>query len=275
MDYLEYQIRTTHSSEMTIALLSQWPFESFLEQGDVVKAYLPAKGKNDIDELVFKEFADKWGFTWRIKTIKYENWNKTWEASYDPVSVNNFCHIRADFHPSRKSEFDFEIIINPKMAFGTAHHETTFMMLESMQGMDLEGKRVLDFGCGTGVLSIMAEKLNAQSVLAIDYDPKSTENTIDNSQLNHCNNIEVINGELNVVESKLKFDLVLANINYNVLINSATKLYSILKPESNLILSGILIEQADKIVERYISSGFTPINKMTKGDWTCLHFCKD
>jgi ribosomal protein L11 methyltransferase len=162
-------------------------------------------------------------------------------------------------------------VIDPKMAFGTGHHETTSMMVEAMEEIDFKGKRVFDFGCGTGVLAILARKLGAEEVLAIDYDPASTENTIENVQLNKVEPVEVLEGTLDVVPHQL-FAVILANINRNVLMDTLPDLKTLLEPGGLLLLSGILIRDQPLLLERAAETGLIFESAQTKGDWCMLRF---
>lgn len=205
-----------------------------------------------------------------ITTIQERNWNEEWEHSFQPVIVNNFCMIRASFHQSG-SNVQHEIIITPKMSFGTGHHATTYMMIEKMKDMDFKNKTVLDFGTGTGVLAIFAEKLGASNIIAIDVDHWSVENAKENIAQNHCSKISIY------LSSKIpdqKFDIILANIDRNVLVGYKMQLKKGLKKNGCLLLSGLLQTDEEDIVKHYTGSAFQLFNKTERNNWIALLFRK-
>ena len=197
-----------------------------------------------------------------------KNWNEVWESAFQPVAVGNKWYIRAPFHQSKEG-FDHEIIIAPKMAFGTGHHATTFMMLEVMADMVLKEKKVLDLGCGSGILSIAAEKKGAASILAVDYDPLSVENTIENLKINNGTKIAVSQIDVESFDKK-GFDLVLANINKNVLMENLYKIEHLVNPGGSLIISGVMTADAEEINKKI--SRFTNSIIFQKSNWICIHF---
>lgn len=190
--------------------------------------------------------ADK-GISFAEGMVEPTNWNKVWEESFTPVTIENTWHIRAEFH-SPDPNIQHEIIISPKMAFGTGHHATTYLVLEQMGKLDLKEKKVLDLGCGSGILAIAAEKLGAASVLAVDYDPLSVENTIENSQLNKCTKIKAEQADVYSFNEG-GFDVVLANINKKVLTDTLDKIISFLGLNGTLIISGILDSDANDLLQ--------------------------
>ncbi len=214
----------------------------------------------------FKRFLKKEKIHFKSNIIEPTNWNKIWEDSFSPVRIGNSWYIRAEFHPA-KPDFDHEIIISPKMAFGTGHHATTYMVLEQMEKLNLQNKKVLDLGCGSGILAIAAEKLGAASVLAIDYDPLSVENTIENSQLNNCS--KITGKHANVYSfNESKFDIILANINKKVLIDNLLKVIVLLEIGGTLIISGIL-NSDEKDITSIISKNID-IDIQRKDNWSCI-----
>ena len=216
----------------------------------------------------FKRFLKKEKIHFKSNIIEPTNWNKIWEDSFSPVRIGNSWYIRAEFHPA-EPDFDNEIIISPKMAFGTGPHATTFMMLEFMADLDLKGKKVLDLGCGSGILSIAAEKLGADSVYAIDYDPLSVENTIENARINNGMKIAARQGDVADFK-KGEYDLVLANINKKVLMDNLLQIQRLIKTDGQLMLSGILKSDIAEI-EKHIQS-FPNKKILTKSEWACLYF---
>ncbi|MEE9438443.1 MAG: 50S ribosomal protein L11 methyltransferase [Saprospiraceae bacterium] len=268
MIYKSYTIQDT--SEILLGLLSIYPFESFEEHDTHMIAYIKEDELDEITTLEIHNTINGLGIDYTIETIEPQNWNALWEASFDPVIIDEFCVIRADFHDTMPN-IKHDIIINPKMAFGTGHHETTFMMISAMEKMGLSSKSVFDYGCGTGVLSILASKLGAHPIDAIDIEEESYNNTIENAQTNNVTNINVACSDLESFNVK-EYDIILANINRKVLLFSADKLKTILKESGQLLLSGILDQDEKMIIDHYQSAGFTLLDKMEKGYWRCLKF---
>ena len=258
------------SLELIFALLSEAPFEAFEEEETGGKAFILSELWEDAARQTVAD-AQSWvPFTFSTRIGAHENWNAIWEAGFQPIRMGDFCGIRASFHDPMPG-VRHELVIDPKMAFGTGHHETTSMMVEAMEEIDFKGKRVFDFGCGTGVLAILARKLGAEEVLAIDYDPASTENTIENVQLNKVEPVEVLEGTLDVVPHQL-FAVILANINRNVLMDTLPDLKTLLEPGGLLLLSGILIRDQPLLLERAAETGLIFESAQTKGDWCMLRF---
>jgi len=252
-------------------LLWQWPFESMLELESGVKAYIYEGDLTDEIRQGLIEMAEQFSLKISFVSIQDENWNELWEKSFQPVSIDDFCYIRADFHPDNE-RMPHRIIINPKMAFGTAHHETTYMMIQTMKNLVFQNKSVFDYGTGTGILAILAEQMGADYVVALDYDKNSTDNTFESISLNNCEKIEVHLGEIDVIKPTGPFDIILANINIIVLREQANNLAALTIPNGTLLLSGILNTQKDQIIKLYEGAGFSLQSFKTKGDWTCMLF---
>lgn len=206
----------------------------------------------------------------QTEELPEQNWNAVWESNFLPVRVEDFCGIRAEFHEPMEG-VEHEIIITPKMSFGTGHHATTYMMVAQMEEIDFAGKGVFDFGTGTGILAILAEKLGAKSVDAIDVDDWSIENTRENARRNECNKIEV---ELTSVLPKKSYDVILANINRNVILQYINELDSILKPQGLILFSGLLKQDEETITAECNRLNYS-IRKITeKNNWVSLLFVK-
>lgn len=249
--------------EELIALLSDLPVTGFEETADKLIAWFPAE---QFDETTVADILQ--GYTYYAEHVAEKNWNEEWEKNFKPVVVGNFCSVRASFHkpvPNTKHE----IIITPKMSFGTGHHATTWMMIDQMQHIDLAGKKVFDFGTGTGILAILAERLGAASVTAIDVDDWSVKNSIENISENGCERITVT--ESTVLPEK-KFDVILANINRNVILQYLEGLRNISKPGAVILLSGLLRTDEDIIREQAAVKGFNLINRLEKDNWISLLF---
>ena len=271
MDYFCLRvISKTTDAEILSALLSKLHFESFQLHEDGVSAYLPSKDYSAEIQKSCEQLLSPFDIELEWTRIEYQNWNETWESNFSPVAVGDFCRVRADFHePS--TAFKYEILLYPEMAFGTGHHETTFMMIERMQYFNLKGKIVLDFGCGTGVLAILAKKMGSVEVHAIDNDQQAIHNTHKNALLND----QALYITMDQKEIDLRaYDCILANINKNTLLDSASWLSSIIQANGDLLLSGIMIDDLPSIVQWYEDLGFRALGRFTKGEWACLHLEK-
>ena len=207
-------------------------------------------------------------YVFHISTIKEQNWNEVWESNFQPVVVKNFCAIRAEFHQPIAG-VEHEIIITPKMSFGTGHHATTYMMIEQMKDIDFTEKSVLDFGTGTGILSILAEKLGASKITAIDVDEWSIKNTEENAMRNGCQKISVsLTSQLPVDD----FDIILANINRNVILNYLSGLKKILNPNGQILFSGLLMADENDLVEFCVNEKLLLVQRNERNNWISLLF---
>ena len=237
MDY--FQIKTTCDLDLTeilIALFSQFPFDTFEENETGFSSYIPSDSWTDDIEKGIIGIKQNFDFRVEKNFIPYQNWNEIWESNFHPILVGNFCGIRADFHEPLQ-QVKHEIVINPKMAFGTGHHETTFMVMSLMEEMDFAEKMVFDYGCGTGILAILASQLGAKNIDAVDIEQPSYENTVENAEINSISNIQPYLGTLTAVE-KGDYDIILANINRNVILDSLPALFIKLKKGGILVVSG-------------------------------------
>ena len=260
--------------EILIAQLSDLPFESFVEEEPVVKAYIQSeefdlKLLDSIDLLK----SDLVTIRWSHKEIEKENWNAKWEQSFEPVEVGDFCIVRAPFHES-KPNFTHEIIIEPKMSFGTGHHETTQLMIEGMKPLKLDGKRVWDMGSGTGILAILAEKMGAAEVHAVDIEEWAAENMKENVQRNNCKNVHTYLGDIDWVDGKGEFDCILANINKNILIRQFDTYIQHLNSGGHLLLSGFFpsdVSDFEALLDQY---KLVLRNSLSHSDWAMLHLQK-
>ena len=203
--------------EILIAELGELPFESFIESEMGCVAYIQKQfwNENILQEVTILENTD-FKIAYTIEEIEQVNWNEEWEKNFEPIDVDGKCHIRAPFHP--KTEAEFDIIIEPKMSFGTGHHETTHMMIQHLLETNVEGLKALDMGCGTAILAILAEMKGAKPIDAIDIDNWCFLNAIENTERNNCSQISVFEGDASLLSNK-KYDLIIANINRNILLN--------------------------------------------------------
>lgn len=261
------------TDEIVLALLSQYPFEAFQEEEGKTIAYIESQLFDEATVQAATGLLTERGISFEIEEIKPRNWNEEWEQNFEPVDVDDFCTIRADFHPPAPS-FQHTLLLQPKMAFGTGHHETTYMMIDRMRRLDWAGKSTFDYGCGTGILAILAKKLGAGPTLAIDIEEESFSNTLENAAKNQVQIDAVAQATLVDVHSDQQFDIILANINRNVLLDSSKQLAQLLGPKGNLLVSGVLLADGDLVTDRYIQDGFQLIHSEQRGEWLCLHFTK-
>ncbi|MDF2156664.1 50S ribosomal protein L11 methyltransferase [Algoriphagus sp. CAU 1675] len=270
MDYLEFKIKCLDEfREILIAELSEIGFDSFLETEEGIDIYAPSES---FDREAFEGVIEKYREEGRIEvfegTMAKVNWNEEWEKNYDPIAVDDLVYVRASFHEP-KPGFKHEIVINPKMSFGTGHHATTFQMLRHQGMLDHRGKRVLDVGSGTGILAIMAHLLGAREVEAFDIDDWCVENGNENFDLNGLKTRMGL-GTIREIKPKGPFDLILANINKNVLLDEMKIYADLLVPKGYLLLSGFYTEDIDDLMEVASPLGLSLINKQSKDNWAAL-----
>ena len=253
-------------SEILIAILSFLGYDGFEESEGILDAYILESGYN---ASIIKESLSHLGLDFTEERIKPENWNRVWEENFEPVLISGFVQIRASFHIP-VSDVPFDIVINPKMSFGTGHHFTTIMMMEAMKKIDIRGKSVLDFGTGTGILAILAEKMGASVVTAIDNDEWSIENAKENVLINNCTRIKIINQSNPVTD--LKYDIILANINKNVILESLADLQKQSKKGTVVIFSGILDSDKQDLIDKTSTFHMILIDEIVKNHWISLVF---
>jgi len=241
MNYYELQFSAVttedYQQDLLINALAEFGFDTFEEMEMGFKAYIPEGDFNRkaLDE-VLEPYHELFTFSYEVALIPQKNWNEVWESNFEPIQVKNKIYVRATFHEPRPG-FEYEIVIDPKMAFGTGHHQTTAMVMEWMLEADFVGKNVLDMGCGTGILAILASKMGAKQVTAIDYDIVCYDSTIENSELNHIKNIIPLCGSKEAIPNE-KYDIVLANINRNILIEQMGRYAEVLKSGGEIYFSG-------------------------------------
>lgn len=243
-------------------------FEGFEETDDSLIAYM---GEDPADQETVAELAAELGLKFEKHSLEQRNWNAEWEKNFEPVIIDGFCSIRADFHPEPENVL-YDIVITPKMSFGTGHHATTALMMTIMRELDFKGKTVLDFGTGTGILAILAELLGAEQILGIDNDIWSYENAVENCGRNGTKNIVIQQAVLDDLNPELQYDIILANINRHILLQYMAQMATLLTGSKLLLLSGILTEDVEMIRESAVSSGFTYVKHMTDTNWVCMLF---
>ena len=263
-----------YQQDMLINTLGEVGFDTFEELEFGFKAYIPV---DDFDEAKLIEaitpYQEMFTFSYEITLIPQKNWNEVWESNFEPINIRDKIFVRATFHQPRP-EIQYEIIIDPKMAFGTGHHQTTSMMLELMLENEFSGKNVLDMGCGTGILAIMASKLGATTVTAIDYDLVCYESTLENAQLNNIANINAMCGSKEVIPNE-QFDTILANINRNILLDQIPRYSEVLKAEGELYLSGFYEQpDLDIIMDEARKYGLKYIIHKNNSNWVAAKFVK-
>lgn len=276
MNYIEYKFTISPIepwSEILLALLSVYEFESFSETPEGLNAYV--KKDQDNENAVIQEIKSlvDVAITYQRSEIEQKNWNQEWESNFESILVNDECYIRAEFHES-KPEIPYEIIIQPKMSFGTGHHATTHLMVEYLLESDLTGKSVLDMGCGTAILAILAKMKGSAYTEGIDIDEWSVENSIENANRNNVA-IEVKLGDASLLGSHT-FDVILANINKNILLADIPKYIKSLNfAKGELILSGLLEHDFEDIKQRCEEVGLKFISKKQRKEWIALKFVQN
>ena len=263
---IEFQSISSEQSDLLIAQLSEIGFNGFEEEDNSLKAFIPA---NDFIQIAVKGIAASHNLSFTQTTIEETNWNAVWESNFQPVVVNDFVGIRAGFHEPITG-VEHEIVITPKMSFGTGHHATTFMMIQQMREIDFAGKTVFDFGTGTGILAILSEKLGASKIVAVDYDQWSIENAEENLVRNNCS--RVVLKKTDTVAGEGQYDIILANINKNVILDNFSSLVKKLSHPGILLLSGLLEADENDIM---VEAGKSPLQfsvKSSRNNWIALRF---
>jgi ribosomal protein L11 methyltransferase len=273
--YFSLQPNSIEFIEVLTGLLDFYGFEGINEQGTELIGYIPAENiSNDVIEAI-KPVLSEMGckLDWTVKEIAEQNWNSLWESNFDPVIIDTRCVIRAPFHNDFPGA-TYIITIEPKMSFGTGHHFTTRMMLEKILETDVKGKNILDMGCGTGVLSILASLCGANAVTAIDIDKWSYENTLENIQKNNRKNIQVIMGGKEFIPATY-YDIILANINRNILLDQFADYSRSIVRNGMLFISGILFDDVEIIKDIARKEGFNYETDKTLNNWVMLAFRKN
>ena len=270
--YIEIDFHVSPSDDgrdILLSLLAEQQFESFLETKTGLRAYIKQADWNRIDvQQALSLMPSAFVVSHQINEIPTENWNAHWESSFQPIVVGDYT-VRASFHPPKTTAY--ELIIEPKMSFGTGHHQTTQLMMKHALEIDMSGKNVLDMGCGTGILGILAADLGAKSVLAIDIESWCVENTQENAERNRCNHIvKAIRGDVNMVAET--YDLIFANINRNTLIRHIPHYAKRLQSQGVLLLTGFYQTDLLEITQESKANGFTFQSNTQFDDWVCAKY---
>ncbi|HVU54683.1 MAG TPA: 50S ribosomal protein L11 methyltransferase [Puia sp.] len=254
--------------EILIARLEELGYDGFQQEAGHLDAYVEEEKFNAAG---LEELLSRWQLGYTKQGVPEKNWNEEWEKNFQPVVIGDFCAVRASFH-APIAQVEHELVITPKMSFGTGHHATTFMMIKAMQHLDLKGKNVLDFGTGTGVLAILAERLGASDVLAIDHDPWSIENARENVQENHRRRIKV--EQMSTIPDNSLYDIILANINKNVILKELSRMKQQLRKGGVILLSGLLHEDYQDVENEALKNDLPISERLSEGNWICLKLVK-
>lgn len=268
MEFIEVNFQFTpveKTTDILIAQLSEIDFDSFQEIDTGLIGYIEKEKFNK--EKIKKIIPNNISFT--FKAMPNINWNEAWESNFKPILIDDLCAIRATFH--KKIDVKYEIIINPKMSFGTGHHETTYLMIKKLLELNLKSKTVLDMGCGTGILGILASIKGAKKVDGIDVEEWAYKNCIENCRINQIKNFTTTLGNVNKLKGK-NYDLIIANINRNVLLNDLSFYCKSLNKNGNILLSGFYEEDFDLINQEAQKNNLSLNDKKTKNKWCLLSY---
>jgi len=276
MNYIELKlIINPEFSDIFMAELGEIGYATFTEEIDCLSAYITEDlfSEDSVDEII-ERYLGMTPISYSYKTLEKKNWNEEWEKNYEPIlAANGRVRVRANFHESDLT-VAYELLINPKMSFGTGHHETTSMVLSLQMDVDHKNKKVLDVGCGTGILAIFASKLGASKVVGFDIEEWAAENSRENCQLNDCQNVTIRQGTIED-EPAEKYDIVLANINRNILMRDIPKYVEFMKPApSKLVVSGFYEHDIEDIENVAKSVGLVKITTEQKNNWTAVIFVR-
>lgn len=278
MNYCELIFTTLpvedYQQDLLINTLGETGFDTFEELDFGFKAYIQADffDPQKLNEAL-SVYREMFSFSYEINLIPHKNWNEVWESNFEPITIGDKIFVRATFHQP-KPLYPYEIIIDPKMAFGTGHHQTTAMMLDLMLENNFRNKKVLDMGCGTGILAIMASKLEACKITAIDNDPVCYNSTIENAFLNHVNNIEALCGGREIIPGE-KYDIILANINRNILLDQLKTYNEVLVDGGEIFLSGFYeTPDLEMINKEAVKFGMDYLNHKKHNGWVAVRYQK-
>lgn len=267
MNYINININAT--AIMQELLMAQLMFEGYagFEQTETqLKCYI---AEEEFNNEILQSILSAHQLQFNLESIPKQNWNQLWESNFSPIYIDNFVGVRAEFHQPLK-EVQHQIIITPKMSFGTGHHATTYLVIQIMQTINFYNKLVFDFGTGTGILAIVAEKLGATQILAVDNDDWCIENALENIEKNKCTQIKIAKANTAMVSQQ--FDVVMANINKNIIEENFLSLHQSLQPQANIIVSGLLTTDEADIVNLANEKGWQHLQTKQKDNWIAIHF---
>ncbi|WP_347157838.1 50S ribosomal protein L11 methyltransferase [Pontibacter chitinilyticus] len=273
MDFIEITLHVNADfADILTAELGELGFDAFVEAEDGLSAYIEEDkySQQALDDTLAR-YAHLVEATYTVQTIARQNWNEEWERNFEPLYIGDQVSVRASFH-AKPTQAKYDIVINPKMSFGTGHHETTTLMIENQLTLDHQGKRVLDMGCGTGILAIMAGELGAAEIVAVEIEDWTVENARENAALNHYGSIDVRLGGAETIHGEKPFDIILANINRNVLLEDMPAYKAVLHPQGWLLLSGFYTEDLPVIRERAEALGLHFVSHRVKNNWVSAVF---
>lgn len=275
MDYIAYHFQLPdaieeYQKDILIDALAQIGFDTFEDTATGFVAYVSVQSEDEAGVIELRsDLSELVSFDYERKTIPHQNWNALWESNFEPLRINDRCYVRATFHEPHP-EYEFEIVVDPKMAFGTGHHQTTAQIMNLMMEDDFAGKTVLDMGCGTGILAILAKKLGASATVAIDYDPLCYDSTIENCALNHVEGVTALCGSKEAIPAQ-QFEIILANINRNILLDQMESYKNALAPGGRIYFSGFYEEpDMDIIREAAASHGMAYVKHSVRDRWTAM-----
>lgn len=275
-DYLVFSFKVKPlepGRDILLAMLDLAGFDSYEEQSWGLKAYILSEDFSEEAMLGLPIFQNpEFEIEYSSEALKSINWNEEWERNYEPVELEDLLYIRAPFHPE-KPHYRHQILIEPKMSFGTGHHQTTRLMSQMMFKMDFENKRVLDMGTGTGILAILAEQMGAASVLAIDNFDWAVENTAENAERNHCTTVEALLGDAASLKGR-HFQSILANINRNVLLEDMDAYVESLESGGEIIFSGFFEHDFHLIDAEAQKNGLKLLERISEAAWQCCRYLK-
>lgn len=273
MDFIEVTLSVNADfADILTAELGELGFDAFVETETGFSAYIDEDkySEQELEETLgrYRDFAE---LSYTVQKIERQNWNEEWERNFEPLFIGEQVSVRASFHP-KPAAAKYDIVINPKMSFGTGHHETTTLMIENQLTLDHQGKRVLDMGCGTGILAIMAGELGAADIVAVEIEDWTVENARENAELNGYGSIDVRLGGAETINGEKAFDIILANINRNVLLEDMPAYNAVLQPDGWLLLSGFYTEDLPMIRQRCEELGLSYQSHREKNNWVSAVF---
>ncbi len=277
MNYVKVSFRITPlepGRDILYAELDELAVESAVDTDQGIDAFIPEDAFRPIENAQFPMTSAVAELSWETEEIAQQNWNAEWEKNFEPINVGNRLRICAPFHDSLADKFEYEIIIEPKMSFGTGHHQTTWLMCQYLLDLDLQGKDVLDMGCGTAVLAILAKMRGAAYTEGIDIETWAAENSVENATRNGFDDIAIFEGDVDLLGERT-FDVIIANINRNILLNDLNRYVSVLRPNGTLLLSGFYESDVPVLEQAGIELGMKPEQVKTKDSWAALIWNND